>query len=91
MRARRCSGAERKSAGFSEGTPWIRVNPDYFKINAADEENAIDSVLHFYRSLIALRKENPALVYGDVIPVTASPKGLLCYSGGWMGNAFMLN
>ena len=68
-----------KNAGFSEGTPWIRVNPDYFKINAADEENAIDSVLHFYRSLIALRKENPALVYGDVIPVTASPKGLLCY------------
>jgi len=79
-----------KNAGFSEGTPWIQVNPDYYKINAADEESAIDSVLHFYRSLIALRKENPALIYGDVIPVKAAPKGLLCYFRRMDGQRFYI-
>ncbi len=71
------SGAE--NAGFSNATPWIRINPDYKKINAADEALSVDSILHFYRALIALRKANPALIYGDVIPVQANPKDLLCY------------
>lgn len=52
------------NAGFTTGTPWIKVNPDYKKINAATEEKEPHSVLNYFRSIVKLRKENPVLVYG---------------------------
>lgn len=52
-------------AGFTTGTPWIAVNPNYTDINAAQQENDPDSVLHYYRRMLRLRKEHPTLVYGD--------------------------
>ncbi len=51
-------------AGFTTGTPWLPVNPDARDVNAADELVDPNSVLSFYRRLIALRKRVPALVYG---------------------------
>lgn len=45
------------NAGFTSGTPWIKVNPNYTEINAEDERRDPDSVYHFYRKLIRLRKE----------------------------------
>lgn len=53
------------NAGFTTGTPWIMVNPNYVDINAAEQRNRPDSVFHFYRKLIALRKEKEIIVYGD--------------------------
>ena len=52
-------------AGFSESTPWIRVNPNYTNINARQQEDDPHSVLNFYRRMLRLRKATPALVYGD--------------------------
>jgi oligo-1,6-glucosidase len=52
------------NAGFSEGTPWLGVNSGYKRINAAAEENDPGSILNYFRKMIKLRKENPALVYG---------------------------
>ncbi|MDR2070111.1 MAG: alpha-glucosidase [Treponema sp.] len=54
-----------KNAGFSAGTPWIPVNPNYRTINAALQVQDPDSVWSFYRRLIKLRKEIPVIVYGD--------------------------
>ncbi|MBT8257732.1 MAG: alpha-glucosidase [Bacteroidia bacterium] len=54
-----------QNAGFSSGTPWIKVNPNYEEINVADQEPDSDSILNFYRKMIAFRKNNPCLVYGD--------------------------
>ena len=51
-------------AGFTTGTPWLPVNPDARTINAMAEAADPDSVLCFYRRLIAMRKRVPALVYG---------------------------
>ena len=51
-------------AGFTTGTPWLPVNPDAHEVNAAAEAADPNSVLSFYRRLIALRKRVPALVYG---------------------------
>lgn len=51
-------------AGFTTGTPWIMVNPNYKEINAKAQTADPDSVFHYYRKLIALRKENPVIVYG---------------------------
>jgi oligo-1,6-glucosidase len=51
-------------AGFSRGTPWIDVNPNHHTINVERSLRDPDSVLHYYRRLIRLRRENPVAVYG---------------------------
>lgn len=52
------------NAGFTTGTPWINVNPNYTTINAEAELKDENSVFHYYRQLIALRKTYPVIVYG---------------------------
>jgi oligo-1,6-glucosidase len=51
-------------AGFTTGTPWIKVNPNYREINAAQALADPDSVFHYYKKLIRLRQDNPVFVYG---------------------------
>jgi glycosidase len=61
-------------AGFTSGKPWIALNSDYATKNVAVQENDPDSLLNHYRSLIALRRETPALRTGEVILLeTGSP------------------
>ena len=58
-------------AGFTTGTPWIPVNPNYPDVNVAAAEADPDSILHWYRTLIAWRRTTPTLVYGayeDLLP-----------------------
>lgn len=52
-------------AGFTAGTPWIMVNPNYKEINAEEQMNRPDSVFHYYQKLIRLRKEREIVVYGS--------------------------
>jgi oligo-1,6-glucosidase len=52
-------------AGFTTGTPWIAVNPDYTEVNAAAEVGDPSSVFEHYRQLIALRHAEPVVVDGD--------------------------
>lgn len=54
-----------ENAGFTEGTPWIGVNPNYTSINAKAELKNPDSVFHFYQELIRLRKQYKIIVYGS--------------------------
>ena len=51
-------------AGFTTGTPWIMVNPNYKEINAREQLARQDSVFHYFRSLIRLRKAHEIIVYG---------------------------
>lgn len=52
-------------AGFTTGTPWIAVNPNYKEINAKEQMERADSVFHYYQNLISLRKEYDIIVQGD--------------------------
>ena len=52
-------------AGFTAGTPWMMVNPNYTQINAASALADPDSVFYTYQKLIALRKAHPVFVEGD--------------------------
>jgi oligo-1,6-glucosidase len=52
-------------AGFTSGTPWIAVNPDYVDVNAAAQVGAADSVFEHYRQLITLRHTEPAVTDGE--------------------------
>ncbi|WP_031510803.1 alpha-glucosidase [Streptomyces megasporus] len=56
-------------AGFTEGVPWIAVNPDHTEVNAAAQVADPDSVYHHYRRLIALRHTEPAVAFGDFTPL----------------------
>lgn len=51
-----------QNAGFSSGTPWMRVNDDFGEWNAAAQQNDPESVLNFWKKLLKLRKENNLLV-----------------------------
>lgn len=71
-----------KNAGFTGGTPWLRVNPNYTQINAAEQMQREDSVLNYYKKLTALRK-NPqyadTIVYGNLEPVWEERHNLMAF------------
>ena len=71
-----------KNAGFTTGTPWLPVNPNYIKINVAEQEKDPESVLSYYKKLTALRK-NPeykeTMVYGDFVPFMAYEDRLMAF------------
>ena len=56
--------AEQKG-GFTTGTPWLALNPNYKEINVEAELKNPDSVFHTYQKLIQLRKDHPIVVWGD--------------------------
>lgn len=67
-------------AGFtSAGEAWIGVNPNYTEINVAAERVRPDGILHFYRRLIALRREHPTLVYGAYTEIETTEPALFAY------------
>lgn len=69
-----------KNAGFSDGeTTWLKVNPNYTEINAEAAERDKNSVLHYYRKLIALRKSDKAFVYGTYKDLLPSSGKIWCY------------
>lgn len=53
-----------RNAGFSTGTPWMKVNPNYVDINVEEQKSDKNSVLNFYKQLIKIRKQHDVLVYG---------------------------
>lgn len=69
-------------AGFTTGTPWLALNPNYKEINVAEQEAREDSVLHYYRKLIALRKEENyrnTFTYGEFVPVYENKENIFAY------------
>ena len=68
-----------ENAGFTTGTPWIAVNPNYKKINVADQLKREDSVFHYYQKLIRLRKENEIIVYGNYELLLPEDKNIFAY------------
>lgn len=73
------------NAGFTTGTPWIGVNPNYTTINAEAQENDPDSVLCFYRRLIALRRKLPIITEGDYALLLADHPQIFAYQRSWQG------
>ncbi|MEV4352166.1 alpha-glucosidase [Actinoplanes sp. NPDC049596] len=68
------------NAGFSTGTPWLAVNPNYPEINAAAQHEDPDSVYHYYRRLIELRHTEPAVVDGDFTMLLPNDEQLYAYT-----------
>lgn len=69
-------------AGFTSGTPWLKVNDNYPVINVEKEEGQPDSVLHYYRELIALRKSGEyreLFTYGKFEPAYENADHVMAY------------
>ena len=71
-----------ENAGFTTGTPWLKVNDNYTEINMETQDTDPDSVLNYYRKLIALRK-SPAykevFAYGEFLPVYQNTSSVMAY------------
>ena len=71
-----------ENAGFTTGTPWLKVNPNYVTVNVEKEEKEEDSILSYYKKLIKLRKTvelEDAFVYGRFQEAYESKENILAY------------
>ena len=68
-----------ENAGFTTGTPWIKVNPNYRTINAQSQLTDENSVRSYYKKLIALRKAYPIIVYGDYTLLLPDDEQIFAY------------
>ena len=67
------------NAGFTTGTPWINVNPNYTEINAEAALADPNSVFYYYQKLISLRHTTPIIVYGTFRPLLESSEVIYAY------------
>ena len=70
------------NAGFTTGTPWLKVNANYQEINVERQENDADSVLNYYRRLVAVRKSpelKEVFTYGKFVPVYQDTETIMAY------------
>lgn len=68
------------NAGFTAGTPWLKINPNYTGINVENQLQDPDSIYHYYRKLISLRGEHPAAVYGYYDLLLPQDKQIYAYT-----------
>ena len=69
-----------KIAGFTTGTPWLRVNPNYTQINAEDQLQDPDSVYHCYQQLIRMKKSNPVFRDGTFQLLLPTHEDIFAYT-----------
>ncbi|WP_106769647.1 glycoside hydrolase family 13 protein [Paenibacillus faecalis] len=70
---------ERENAGFTTGTPWLHVNPNYTTINVKQNIDNPDSIFYTYQRLIQLRKDNPIVVWGEFELIENTPDDVFAY------------
>ncbi len=68
------------NAGFTTGTPWIKVNDNYDKINAKSQVDDPDSIFSCYKKLVQLRKDYPVFVDGKFTLLLEDDENIFAYS-----------
>ena len=69
-----------KNAGFTTGKPWLKVNPNYTKVNVEAEEKDSNSILNYFRKMVMLRKALPELIYGKYDLVDKNNEKVYAYT-----------
>lgn len=72
--------SDEENGGFTKGTPWIKINPNYTTINAKEQVEREDSVFHYYQKLISLRKKEPVIVYGTFALLMPEDEDIFMYT-----------
>ena len=74
--------SDEKGAGFTIGTPWLALNPNYTEINVENQAERPDSVLSYYKKLLALKKSpeyKDTFTYGRFVPDYEDKEGVFAY------------
>ena len=83
-----------KYAGFtaedSNAEPWIAVNSNHTKVNAADQLKDEDSIFHYYQKLIAMRKDLAVIAYGDIEPLDQKNPSVFAYRRTYEGHEMIV-
>ena len=83
-----------KYAGFtaedSNAEPWIAVNSNHTKVNAADQLKDEDSIFHYYQKLIAMRKDLDVIAYGDIEPLDQKNPSVFAYRRTYEGHEMIV-
>lgn len=79
-----------KNAGFTTGTPWFALNPNYTTINAKEEVDRDDSVFNYYRQLIALRHSHDLIVLGDYEELDPDDDQVFAYRRHYNGQTLLV-
>jgi oligo-1,6-glucosidase len=79
-----------KNAGFTTGTPWLKVNPNYKSINASEQINRENSVYGFYKKLIKLRHENEIIIDGTCRFVDIDNENVLSFVREYHGQIWLV-
>lgn len=81
-------------AGFtaedSAAEPWIAVNSNHTKVNAADQLKDEDSIFHYYQKLIAMRKDLDVIAYGDIEPLDQKNPSVFAYRRTYEGHEMIV-
>ncbi len=77
-------------AGFTTGTPWYPVNPNYTAINAEQALADENSIFYYYQALIALRKTQPILTQGSFEPLLPDDPDIYAYLRRWNGKTWLV-
>jgi oligo-1,6-glucosidase len=81
---------ESEHAGFTTGIPWLKVNPNFKEINAKRAVADSNSVFHYYRNLIQLRKLNPIMVYGSYDLILPDHEQIYAYVRRYEGQTLLV-
>ena len=82
-----------ENAGFTDGTPWFAVNPNYKTVNLEAEKGKEESLYHWYRKMIALRKSDEyseLFIYGSLTPVYEKTDGVIAYEREYQGRCVLV-
>jgi len=74
-----------EGAGFTTGTPWLKLNPNYKEINVAAAEQDENSILHYYKKMIKLRKSDELFIYGKYELILPDDEQVYVYTREWNG------
>ncbi|OUP79333.1 glucohydrolase [Anaeromassilibacillus sp. An172] len=77
-------------AGFTTGTPWYKLNPNYVEINAEDALNDENSIFYYYQKLIKLRKSTPAIIHGKYELLLPEDEDIYAYLRTYEGETILV-
>ncbi|GGD22008.1 glycoside hydrolase family 13 protein [Pontibacillus salipaludis] len=69
-----------KNAGFTSATPWMKVNPNHDTINVESQQHEQNSILHYYKTMIQLKKQYDLFTYGTYDLVNADDEKVYAYT-----------
>jgi oligo-1,6-glucosidase len=78
------------NAGFTTGTPWLKVNPNYTAVNVQAQEADPNSTLNYFRNIVQLRKQNPTLIYGKYTLLDRENPSVYAYTREWEGRKYLV-